>query len=204
MKNESLIDRDWLDGDQVQSALVGGADIDAARTQISLIARATDGFVVVQGNDRDRPNFSDANISAIFVTFANTVTANPTADAATLRTAALAALAGQWTADSTMGDSPFDETVEAPARMIFHIQVPGWGFEPARIKFKDEVPPDEFTGLEWLTLNGAPCQPYSFEIWAQAANPGEYEYSLFIKASQDAGNQSTRVIIDPKIKVIPN
>lgn len=199
----STIDATWLDGSQTQSGLTDACATAVGVTQISLIAKATDGFLVVQGSDAGRENFDDADISAIFVTFADTVAQYPLADTSTLRTAVLSALAGQWTASATMGGSPFDETVEEPARLIFHVQIPGWGFEPARIKFKSEVPAGEFCGLAWLMLNGATCEPYSFEFFASCAEAGEYDYSLFIKASQDAGNQSTRVIIDPKIKVIP-
>jgi hypothetical protein len=199
----SIIDDTWFDGSQTQTDLTTVCGTTPTQTQISLISRATDGFLVVQGSDAGRPPFDDADISAIFVTFADTIAQYPMADAATLRTAVLAALAGQWTASAGTGSSPFDETVEAPARLIFHVQIPGWGFEPARIKFKSAIPPGEFCGLAWLTLNGATCEPYSFEFGARCDQAGDYEYSLFIQASQDAGNQSTRVIIDPKIKVIP-
>ena len=84
------------------------------------------------------------------------------------------------------------------------MHVPGWGFEEARIKFKDEKSVSAFCGLSWLTLNGDVRSPYSFEINAAAATePAEYEFALFVQASQDAGNQATRLIIDPKIHVTP-
>ncbi|MEA1942383.1 MAG: hypothetical protein U9P68_09080 [Pseudomonadota bacterium] len=199
----SIIDDTWFDGTQMQSDLTAACGSTPSLTQLSLIARATDGFLVVQGSDAGMTPFDDADISAIFVTFADTVSQYPLADTTTLRTAVLSALAGQWTAMSAIGDNPFDETVDAPARMIFHVHIPGWGFEPARIKFKSATPSGEFCGLSWLTLNGASCEPFSFELGATCQQAGDYEFALFIQASQDAGNQSTRVIIDPKIKVIP-
>lgn len=199
----SIIDETWFDGSQTQSSLTTPCATTPGRTQISLIARATDGFLVVQGSDAGLDAFDDGDISAIFVIFADTIAQYPLADTATLRTAVLAALAGLWTASSGTAASPFDETVEAPARLIFHVQIPGWGFEPARIKFKSPVPAGEFCDLSWLMLNGATCEPYSFELGARCQEAGEYGYALFIQASQDAGNQSTRIIIDPKIKVIP-
>lgn len=199
----STIDATWLDGSQTQPGLTDTCSVAVSVTHISLIAKAVDGFLVVQGSDAGRADFDDADISSIFIIFADTIAQYPSADTSTLRTAVLSALAGHWTATASMGASPFDETVEAPARLIFHMQIPGWGFETARIKFKSEVPAGEFCDLSWLMLNGATCEPYSFEVFASCTQAGEYDYSLFVKASQDAGNQSTRIIIDPKIKVIP-
>ena len=197
------IDAQSFDGNIVQTELEADCGFTPKMTQLGLVAQASDGFVVVHGSDEGRDMFSDADISAIFVTFAETVSEYPGADASTLRTAVQQALAGQWTPCNMIGSSPFDEAVTAPTRMIFHVYYPGWGFEPARIKFKSELPSGQFCGLKWLTLNGATCAPYSFELGAQCETAGSYEYALFIRASQAAGSQTTRVIIDPKIEVIP-
>lgn len=199
----AAIDRDSFDGTVVQTELEASCGFTPVRTQIALVAQATDGFLVVQGSDAGRAPFEDADISAIFVTFATTVAQYPAATAALLRTAVLSALSGMWTAFADVLDSPFDEVVNEPARLIFHLAIPGWGFEQARIKFKSELPAGEFCGLEWLVLNGASDAPYSFKIDAKCSVEANYDYALFIQASQDAGNQSTRVIIDPKIEVIP-
>lgn len=197
------IDRDSFDGTKLQSELTTDCSFTPQRTQISLVARATDGFVVATGHDDGQTPFDDAAISAIFVTFAEVVADYPNADASTLRTAVNAALAGLWTAAGGTAPSPFDQTIDQPTRMIFNVHIPGWGFEAARIKFKSDLPAEEFCGLDWLTLNGASQQPWSFEIQAQATVKAQYEFALFISASQDAGNQSTRVIIDPVIEVTP-
>ncbi len=197
------IDAQSFDGNIVQTELEADCGFTPEVTQLGLVAQATDGFVVVHGSDEGRDTFSDADISAIFVTFAETVSDYPGADASTLRTAVQQALAGQWTPCNMVSACPFDEKITAPTRMIFHVYIPGWGFEPARIKFKSELPSGQFCGLKWLTLNGATCAPYSFELGSQCTTKGTYEYALFIRASQDAGSQLTRVIIDPKIEVIP-
>lgn len=198
------IDAQSFDGTIVQTELEADCAFTPEVTQLGLVAQATDGFVVVHGSDANRDTFSDADLSAIFVTFAETVSEYPGADSSTLRTAVQQALSGQWTPCNMVAGCPFDEEVTAPSRLIFHVHVPGWGFEPARIKFKTDLPSGEFCGLKWLTLNGSTCAPYSFELGAQCVTQGSYEYALYIRASQSAGSQLTRVIIDPKIEVIPN
>ena len=65
----SIIDDTWFDGSQTQTDLTTVCGTTPTQTQISLISRATDGFLVVQGSDAGRPPFDDADISAIFVTF---------------------------------------------------------------------------------------------------------------------------------------
>jgi hypothetical protein len=197
------IDKDIFDGTVIQPELEAECGFAPTRTQLALVAKATDGFVVVHGSDADRETFDDSDISSIFVTFADVVSQYPNADTSTLRTAVMAALSGLWTPCSTVSTCPFDEEVTAPARLIFHVHVPGWGFEPARIKFKSDFPEGEFCGLDWLILNGASCAPYSFKIDTRCETAGSYEFALFIQASQDAGNQATRVIIDPKIELTP-
>ena len=197
------IDAQSFDGNIIQTELEADCGFTPEMTQLGLVAQATDGFVVVHGSDKDRDGFSDADISAIFVTFAETVSEFPGADSSTLRTAIQQALAGMWTPCSDVMASPFDERVTAPSRLIFHVHIPGWGFEPARIKFKSELPAGQFCGLKWLTLNGASCAPFSFELGSQCEVEASYEYALFIRAPQDAGSQLTRVIIDPKIEVTP-
>lgn len=199
----AAIDRDSLDGTIVQAELEAACGFTPSRTQIALVAQATDGFLVVQGSDAGQTAFDDNAISTIFVTFANTVALYPGATAATLRTAVLAALSGLWTPFGGVMPNPFDEMVTEPARLIFHVAIPGWGFEAARIKFKSDFPAGEFCSLAWLTLNGASCEPYSFKIDARCSVAGSYDFALYIRASQDAGSQSTRVIIDPKIEIVP-
>jgi len=198
------IDKASFDGTVVQTELQADCGFTPDRTQIGLVAQAIDGFLVVQGSDAGMAEFSDNDISAIFVTFADTVAQYPNATAATMRTAVLAALSGMWTPFSGVTPCPFDEVVTEPARLIFHVAIPGWGFEAARIKFKSEFPEGEFCGLDWLMLNGANCAPYSFKLNAKCSAQAQYEFALFIRASQDAGVQSTRVIIDPMIDVIPS
>ncbi|WP_203291575.1 hypothetical protein [Maricaulis parjimensis] len=197
------IDAASFDGTIVQTELETDCGFAPDRTQLGLVAQASDGFVVVHGSDENRDTFSDADISAIFVTFAETVAQYPGADSSTMRTAIQQALAGQWTPCNLLADCPFDEKVTAPTRLIFHVHIPGWGFEPARIKFKSELPAGQFCGLKWLTLNGASCAPYSFELGAQCETEASYDFALFIQAAQEAGNQRTRVIIDPKIEITP-
>lgn len=197
------IDAASFNGTIIQTELETDCGFKADRTQLVLIANASDGFVVVQGSDKDRAPFDDSDISAIFVTFSETLAQFPGANAATIRTAVLQALSGQWTHCGAVPPCPFDEHITASTRMIFHVSSPGWGFEPARIKFKSDLPAGEFCGLKWLSLNGAGMQPYSFELTTRCSQKGVFEYALFIKASQDAGNQATRVIIDPKIELTP-
>ena len=57
----STIDATWLDGSQTQSGLTDACATAAGVTQISLIAKATDGFLVVQGSDAGRETFDDAD-----------------------------------------------------------------------------------------------------------------------------------------------
>lgn len=197
------IDRDSFDGTKIQTELETACSFTPSRTQIALVAQASDGFMVASGHDEESAPFDDAAISAIMVTFAQTVKDNPGADVATLRMAVLSALAADWTACGDVCRCPFDQKISLPTRMIFHVHIPGWGFEPARIKFKSPLPDGEFCGLAWLHLNGASNQPYSFVINARASTRASYEYALFIRASQDAGNQHTRVIIDPLMEVTP-
>lgn len=194
----------FFDGNVTQSVLEEKSTAEDRATFISLIAEAKDGFVVVSGSDIGLGSqFSDTEITDIFTTFAHSVDQHAGADAATIRMAVGAALAGKWVPSSYVGESPFDETVPAQTRLIFHVYSQGWGFEPARIKFKSDVPAGGFTGLEWLTLNGVSSAPYSFKIDVNtdAVSADAYEFALYVKASQDAGHQATRLIIDPKILV---
>lgn len=206
--NQDIIDA--FDGKQIQSSLAAETDNAASdgadrATQICLIALASDGFVVIHGNDSGRDAFTDGDITEIFLTFADTLDAYPGADTSTLRLACAAALAGLWQPCSAALSCPFDLGADPQTRLIFHVHSPGWGFEDARIKFKTDLPDGAFTGLAWLTLNGLSCAPRSFKIDINTAaeSKSPYEFALFIEASQDAGQQSTRVIIDPKISVPP-
>lgn len=194
----------FFDGNTTQGELETASSEEERATYISLIAEAKDGFVVVSGSDIGwGTSFNDADIASIFLVFAETVDAYPGADASTIRMAAGAALAGMWHPSTYVGASPFDEKLPAKTRLIFHVYSQGWGFEPARIKFKSVVPDGGFTGLDWLTLNGVTTAPYSFKIDVntEAVSADAYEFALYVKASQDAGNQETRLIIDPKIEV---
>ncbi|MAC90081.1 hypothetical protein [Maricaulis sp.] len=200
----AVIDKDAFDGSIIQKELLADCGQAPTHTQISLIARASDGFTVMNGSDAGRESFDDTEIAQIFVVFAEAVKAFSDADASTLRTAVAAALAGMWTPCSAVLPCPFDQHVHGLTRMIFNIHVPGWGFEDARIKFKGVDPTGQFCGLDWLTLNGENCKPYSFQIQTQPVEaPADYEFALFINASQDAGNQATRVIIDPIARLTP-
>ena len=199
----AAIDRDSFDGTKPQAELQAACDFKTSRTQISLIATAIDGFVVVTGSDDGYGMFDDEAISSILLIFSQVIDDNPGATAGSLRIAAQQALAGHWKPCGAVDPCPFDQHLQVATRMIFHVYTPGWGFEAACLKFKDTVPDGEFCGLAWLNLNGAGQQPYSFEISCRAGKKAEYEFALYIRASQDAGNQSTRVIIDPLIKVTP-
>ncbi|MFY0636371.1 hypothetical protein [Maricaulis maris] len=200
----AVIDRDAFDGTKIQEELEGVCGLTPTQTQLSLIAQATNGFVVMNGSDVGREMFDDAEISQIFVIFAETVNDFSNADASTLRTAVSAALAGMWTPCSGDMPCPFDQAAHGRTRMIFHVHVPGWGFEPARIKFKGKDPSGSFCGLDWLMLNGENCKPYSFQIQTKPVEePETYEFALFIKSSQDAGDQATGIIIDPALELTP-
>ena len=86
--------------------------------------------------------------------------------------------------------------------MVFHVHVPGWGFEDARIKFKTEGAETQFCGLEWLDLHGQSSKPYTFQIGvAEVKKKIKHAFALYIEASQNAGQQVTRLIIDPEIEV---
>jgi len=200
----AVIDKDAFDGSIVQDELLGVCGLTPTQTQISLIAQASDGFTVMNGSDVGREMFDDAEIAQIFVIFAETVNDFSNADSSTLRTAVAAALAGMWTPCSANNPCPFDQNVHGRTRIIFNVHVPGWGFEEARIKFKGVDPSGQFCGLDWLTLNGENCKPYSFQIQTKPVEADAvYEFALFITASQDAGEQKTRVIIDPAVRLTP-
>ncbi len=200
----AVIEQDAFDGSIIQEELLGECGLAPIQTQISLIARASDGFVVMSGNDVGRELFDETEISQIFVIFGETVNDFANADSSTLRTAVSAALAGMWTPCSNDVPCPFDQSAHGRTRLIFHIHVPGWGFEPARIKFKGKDPSQAFCGLDWLMLNGENCKPYSFQLQTRPVEASaRYEFALFINASQDAGNQSTRIIIDPSVELNP-
>ncbi|MHA6288743.1 hypothetical protein [Maricaulis sp. CAU 1757] len=200
----AAIDRESFDGTKPQEDLQAACGFKTTRTQISLIASAIDGFVVVTGSDEGHGVFDDEAISSILLTFSQVVDDHPGATAGSLRIAVQQALAGHWKPCGAVNPCPFDQDLQVPTRMIFHVYSPGWGFEAARLKFKGKIPAGEFCGLAWLQLNGAGQQPYSFELSCRASEAAKYEFALYIKASQDAGNQSTRVIIDPLIKVTPD
>ncbi len=196
----------FFDGTSAQPDLVGTSILQQRSTFICLISEARDGFVVVSGSDLGMDSrFSDADILNIFSKFAEVVDTNLGADAATIRMEVAGALIGLWHPSAYVGSSPFDEKISAKSRIIYHVYSQGWGFEPARIKFKEPVPAGGFTGLSWLTLNGISAAPFSFQldVNAEAVRETGYEFALYIQASQDAGNQTTRLIIDPKIQVDP-
>lgn len=196
--------KDAFDGSIMQEDLSGACGLTPTQTQISLIAQATDGFNVMNGSDVGRELFDDAEISQIFVVFAETVNEFRNADASTLRTALAAALAGLWTPCSAENPCPFDQSVHGRTRIIFNLHVSGWGFEKARMKLLDPAAVSQFCGLDWLTLNGESCKPYSFQIQTRPVEAeAVYEFALFINASQDAGNQTTRIIIDPAVRLSP-
>ena len=162
--------RDAFDGSKVQKGLSQDCEFAPDLTHISLIARGVDGFVVINGSDTQREPFDDAQIAEIFVIFSETVDNYRGVDAATLRLALAAELAGVWTQCGAVDPCPFDQHVRGNTRMIFNLRVPGWGFEPARIKFKSDDAETTFCGLSWLTLNGESRQPFSFQIQARSTD----------------------------------
>jgi|GEM_PF-1995901 len=194
-----------FDGEQVQAELVIASPAVERSTQICLIAQARDGYVVLSGSDFERERFDDDAIGQIFLTFADVIDAYPGADAATLRMACASALNGLWNTSVCESDCPFDLGARKESRLVFHVYTPGWSFEPARIKFKTAMPDGAFTGLQWLRLNGLTAKPFSFslDVNPSADQDDPHEFALYIRASQDAGGQSTRIIIDPKITIPP-
>lgn len=197
-----MIDKQSFDGSQIQAGLDEACNFEPELTYLSLIAQGSDGFVVVNGSDWGLPAFDDTQISQILIVFNETADEFSGSDSATLRMALTAALAGMWAPCSGVMNCPFDQHVVGPARLVFHVHVPGWGFEEACIKFKTEGAETQFCGLEWLDLHGQSSKPYTFQIGvAEVKKKVKHAFALYIEVSQNAGQQVTRLIIDPEIEV---
>lgn len=197
----AIADMSALDGMLVQPELTGAPASTYKCTQISLSTLRGSSFVVLAGNDHQRTAFTDAEILTILTTFDTVVAANTAADAAQLRTLAYTALAPLWTPSNSAAPSPFDLNVDCASRLIFALSMPDWCFEPARIKLKTDFGAGEFAGLSWLSLNGTSMKPNAFQLVDSYTETGkEFEFALFIDASQSGGAQHTRVILDPIIK----
>ena len=195
-----MIDRKSFDGTVAEPELVEATDIEPELTYLCLMARTHDGFVVMNGSDWGLPAFDDAQLAQIMITFNETVDDFPYADSATLKVALASALAGMWAPCKGVMNCPFDQHIVGPARLIFHLHMTGWGFEEARLKFKTEGAEKLFGGLDWLELHGESQKPHSFQIDARAVDKkAENEFALYIAASQNAGQQVTRIIIDPVV-----
>ena len=197
-----MIDKESFDGSLVQANIDEACDFEAELTYLSLISKANDGFVVVNGSDWGLPAFDDTQISQILMVFNEIVDDYANTDCATMRMAVNSALAGMWAPCSGVMNCPFDQHVVGPARIIFHVHAPGWGFEDARIKFKTEGAEAVFCGLDWLDLHGQSAKPFSFQIGVHKVKKRvKHQFALFIEASQNAGQQVTRLIIDPEVDV---
>ncbi len=190
-----------LDGRNVQSELTGAPASAYEQTQISVSTLRDGSFVVLTGSDQGRGAFTDKDLRAILDTFNAVVAGNPGADAASLRALAYSALAPLWTANDTVTACPYDLAVACSTRLIFALSMPGWSFEPARIKLKTAFEAGEFAGLEWLSLGGQTVKPNAFQLVDSCTQRGKsFRFALYLDAAQAGGAQHTRVIIDPIIK----
>lgn len=185
-----------FDGNVVQAGLDASSPSGYKRTSLTLFALRDGEFVVVMGIDEEGSSFTDRQIQDIFSIFNATVDGNPDLGAQALHAKVLAEIGTRWTACAPSGDCPFDQTVEKSTRLVYHMHIPGWSFEDARMKFKSAVPPDQFSCLTWLELDGRPQKPNAFSIVDQDTVAGEFYYSLYARMQQ--GQHWTRILIDPK------
>jgi len=187
-----------FDGSQIDSSLTKSCDVKYRRTSLSLVALRQGSFVVSTGIDKEEEPFSDSDVSEIFATFGHVVDSNPADAPQELQKKIHAALASLWTLSPADPKCPFNLKVKYATRLVFHLHVPGWAFEDARIKFKTQFEPCEFSDLVWLTLNGQSQEPKSFSVTDKDSEKKVYEFALYIQANQTGTTGSTRIIIDPQ------
>lgn len=190
-----------FDGTSLQEGLSGGGK-NYRCTSLSLIALCQGAFVVVSGTDQDVGEFSDDDIQKIFEIFDGTVDENKGANPQQLHAAIIEAIGNLWTVsdlskDCDCSDCPFDLKINMSTRIVFHMHIPHWSFEDARIKFKTSGSDSQFSDLDWLSLNGVSKKPNSFCIVDQDTDKVHYQFALFARVQQ--GQSWTRVIIDPEI-----
>jgi hypothetical protein len=190
-----------LDGERVQRQL-GGGGRSYRCTSLTLIAMSRGAFVVVTGTDTTEKTFTDDDIAEIFEVFDTTVADHGEIGADALRDKVVSAIGQRWkicdlSKDCECSDCPFDLMIKMSTRIVFHLQIPGWSFEEARIKIKSGAPETQFSDLEWLSLNGQSQKPHSFSIIDQDTDKEHYQFGLFARVDQAQG--WTRVIIDPEV-----
>jgi hypothetical protein len=190
-----------LDGETMQPGLVGGGRSYRC-TSLSLIAMSQGSFVVVTGVDTPKRSFTDDQIGDIFAIFSATVDGHPGIGPEALREKVIAAIGDRWhvsdlSKDCECSDCPFDLVIKMSTRIVFHIHIPSWSFEEARIKFKTGDPDAQFSDLDWLSLGGKSQKPHSFSIIDQDTDTTHYQFGLYARVDQ--GQSWTRVVIDPEV-----
>jgi len=193
-----IIDMNSFDGSRIDSELAKTFGVSFRRTSLSLIAMSQGCFVVVTGIDKEETPFTDTEIEKIFVTFNRVVDENSTDTPQGLRLKIETALAPMWTPCPTSNKCPFNLNVKMATRLVFHLHIPGWSFEEARLKLKTLYKPGEFSDLTWLSLNGRSQEPISFSITDRDTEKKVYEFALYTLAEQSGSEGSTRIIIDPE------
>ena len=192
-----------FDGRVADKALLESTD-EAKCSVIGLVTQCNGVFVVLYGCDTGREPFTDGDIASILNTFDTIVDSGRYTTPESLREGLAQALGPRWNLRSDDQHSPFDVNVYQPSRMIHHIKIDGWSFEPRRIAFKTEGAENVFGDLKWLELKGESQAPMTFQItdnWSEHSEEGvDFDFALFCEVLQAGGKQKTRVIIDPKYK----
>jgi hypothetical protein len=194
--------KDMFDGEQVQDSIAVCWNARYRSTMLSLIAMRDGAFVVVTGIDvpgdgsqPKRKPFSDQDISNIFDVFNKTVDDSPNLSADELYQAIVKAIGDDWVECPPCGTCPFNVGIVKSTRIVFHMHIPGWSFEDARLKFKSDLPSGQFSDLQWLSLDGKSMKPMSFSLTDQDTKAGVFQFSLYMRA--ESGQTWTRIIIDP-------
>lgn len=103
-------------------------------------------------------------------------------------------------------DNPFDLTIKAATKVVFHLQEASWFFTDAQFRLKDGYTNDthepsgdvkrEFGSLGWVSDSGSDRQK-TISIIDTWRRKEIFEYGLFLSIMQ--GDMETKIEIDPQI-----
>jgi hypothetical protein len=194
----SIVENNSYGEAEIQSDLMRSSKVATQCMVLTLVTVSRGAFVVVSGRNLTGTEFTDAELKDILSIFDSEVDLNAGMPPRELRAVLEAALEASWKG-MPAGTNPMDLTIDAAAKIVFHINVPGWSFSEPLMAIKSSSQPGEFTNLKRLDVSGVPDDRRLICVTDACANNGVYEYGLYVDIAQPDGGV-TKIFIDPSIK----
>jgi hypothetical protein len=194
----SIIENSAYGEAEIRSDLMSSDQVETQYMALTLVAMSQGAFVVVSGRNLTGTQFTDAQLEDILKIFDTEVDKNAGMAPMELRAVLATALEGSWSS-LPAGINPLDLTIDAAAKIVFHLNVPGWSFSEPLMSLKSSSHPGEFTNLKRLKVPGIPDNGRMICVTDSCRNKGVYEYGLYIDIVQPGGGV-TKIFIDPSIK----